>query len=164
MRNYWISFFLITVLGFCWLGTIIFKNFIQKPQPQLFYLNTDSMQMASSHVTDSASRQLQVVSIFPCNTKNAAGKAIPWADLYVCRSYNKADSLSGDTAQLFIDVHTNSDLNNIKDPDHYGIDIKTSQNFKKCMVMVPANQISAIRKYRYRFAQVTLVDDDWMSD
>jgi hypothetical protein len=163
MRNYWIAFILIISIGFFGLGMIIFKSIIQKPQPQLFYLDVDSMQMAAGPVTDSTGQRPVVVSIFPCNMKNASGEAIPWADLYVCRSYNSSDSLSGDTALVFIDIHTKNDLHELKNIDHYGTDIKITQKFKKCRVMIPAGEIDKIRKYRYRFARVTLVDD-WLYD
>jgi hypothetical protein len=163
MKNYWIAFILIVSLGFFGLGTIIFKNFIQKPKPQQFYLDLDSMQMAVGQVTNSPGQRPQVVAIFSCDMKNTSSEVIPWADLYVCRSYNKSDSLSGDTAIVFIDTHTKSDLHDIKNIDHYGVGIKMAQGFKKCRIMVPANQIDNIRKCRYRFAQVTLVDD-WLSD
>jgi len=163
MRNYWIAFILIVSIGFFGLGMIIFKSFIQKSQPQLFYLNVDSMQMAAGHVTDSTAQRPEVVSVFPCDKKNAGNEVIPWADLYVCKSYNKSDSLSGDTALVFIDIHTKLGLHGIKNSDHYGAGIKTEQSFKKCRVMVPANQIDNIREYRYKFAQVTLIDD-WLYD
>jgi len=154
---------LFTLIGFLGLGVIIFKSFIQKPQPQLFYLNVDSMQMAAGPVTDSTGKGLEVVSIFPCNVKNAGGEVIPWADLYVCRSHNRRDSLSGGTALVFIDIHTESDLKALKNINHYGTDIKIAQKFRKCRVRVPAGQIDNIRKYRYRFARVTLIDD-WLYD
>jgi hypothetical protein len=163
MRNYWIAFIAITFIGFLGLGMIIFKSFIQKPQAKLYYLNLDSMQMAAGHVTDSPGKRPVVASIFPCDERNTGDEVIPWADLYVCGSYNKSDSLSGDTALVFIDVNTKSGLHELKNIDHYGADIKIAQKFKKCRVMIPAGQIDKIRKYRYRFARVTLVDD-WLYD
>ena len=163
MRNYWIAFILIVSTGFWGLGTIVFKGRSQKPQPKLFYLNVDSMQMVTAPVVDTAGERPVVLSIFPCDEHNAGGGVIPWADLYVCRGYNKNDSLSGDTALLFIDIHIKSGLPDIKEIGRYGADIKIGQRFKKCRVMVPANQIDNIRRLRYRFAQVTLVDD-WVYD
>ena len=163
MRNYWIAFILIISIGFFGLGMVVFKGFIQKPQPKLFYLNVDSMQMAAGHVPGSTDQRPVVISIFSCGKKNASDEAIPWADLYVCKSYNKSDSLSGDTALVFIDIHTKSGIDNIKDINHYGASVKTGQTFKKCKVMLPADQINNIRRYKYKFAQVTLVDD-WLYD
>jgi len=123
----------------------------------------DSMQMAASHTTDSTYKRPAVVSIFPCDVKNAGDEVIPWADLYICRSHNRSDSLSGDTALVLIDVHTKSGLYDIKNIDHYGATIKTAMGFKKCRVVVPANQIKKIKKYRYKFARVTIIDD-WSYD
>ncbi len=106
MKNYWIAFVLITTTGLACLGIIIFKCFIQKPQLQLFYLNVDSMKMATKNLEDAKYNRPGVVALFPCDKINTGSETIPWADLYVCSTNNESELLSGDTALVLIDIHT----------------------------------------------------------
>ena len=162
MKKYWILFIVIVSIGVTGFGTIIFKCFIQKPQLKLYYLNIDSLREASDGVTDSTNR-LSIVGIFPSQTRNIGNEAIPWADVYVCKSFNKKDSLSGDTAIILIDVTTKGYSKNTENVDHYRPDIIAEKKHNKCKVLIPANQIDSLKKFRYKFGNVKLIDD-WLYD
>jgi len=161
MKNYWIAFVLIVSLGFIGLGILIYKCFIQKPEserPIVVYLNIEKMQEAGKTIADTNSYYL--ASIFQCHKNNIAKDPVPWADLYVCKSYTQKDSLSGDTALLFIDLHPQEDIEPHQMP---GIDrsvrYKPAPNYKKCKVLIPASQLDNIKRYRYKFGNVK-VDEE----
>jgi hypothetical protein len=157
MKNYWVAFGLIVSIGLAGFGLIIFKCFIQESVPQLFYLNIDSMREAGRDLTDTTDKPA-VSCVYPANKENVAD-AIPWADLYVCRSYEKSDSLSGDTVMVLIDVNTKIELKDLKDVNHYSANINPGKKYKKIRVLIPSNQTELIKRCRYKFGKVKLEDD-----
>jgi len=157
MKNYWIAFVLIVSFGLTGLSTIIYKCFIQKPESILVYLNIEKMQEAGGSIADTNSYEL--TSVFLCHQKNTINDTIPWADLYVCKSYGKKDSLSGDTALLFIDVHSKKEIEQLKNETiTYSLQYKTAPKYKKCKILIPADQLYNIKKYRYKFGNVEVLE------
>jgi len=109
MRNYWIAFIIIITFCLGGFGMIIYKCFIESPKPVVIYLKVDGLKEAGNLIiTDTP----DIVAVYPSNHINTINDTIPWADVYVCNSYNKTDSLSGDTAVMILDIHTRLDLKN----------------------------------------------------
>jgi hypothetical protein len=162
MRNYWIAFILIVATGLAGVGMLVFKCFIRKPEsetPRIYYLNADSMREAGQNIVDS-NKGPGVISIFPAEKQAEDNDSIPLADLYICRSFAKQDSLSGDTAIILLDVATSKYLTKEGDPTQYWTGVKAAKKFKECRVFIPPSLFKSIKRYRYKYATVTLITDD----
>ncbi len=112
------------------------------------------MKMATKNLEDAKYNRPGIVALFPCDKINTGSETIPWADLYVCSTNNESELLSGDTALVLIDIHTRTDLHDLKDIDHYGITIKPTPAFKKYRVMVPVSQINNIKKAAIKLGEL----------
>lgn len=157
MRNYWIAFVLIVATGLAGLGVLVFKCFIQKPGPIMVYLNIERMTEAGKSIADSNS--YEITSVFQCRKKNTVNDSIPWADLYVCKSHTNKDSLSGDTALLFIDIHPKEYIEEQqRDAIIYSAKYKIAPKYKGCKILIPANQLYNIKRYRYKFGDVEVTE------
>jgi len=152
MKNYWVIFILITTICLAGLGMIIFKCFIQ---PKVAYLNIGKMKEERLNLLDT-NKKFEVVAIFPANKINQDNDTIPWADVYVCNSLSKQDSLSGDTKFIILDIHTKADLGSIKDIYDYSVFVKEEKVFKKCKVVIPHDQESIINQYKYKLGDIKL--------
>ena len=139
----------VSLAGF---ATVIYKCFIQ---PKVVCLDIDKMKEENISVLDS-NRKFEVVAIFPANKINQDNDTIPWVDVYVCNSLSKQDSLSGDTKFIILDIHTKTDLGNIKDIYDYTVFVKKAKVFKKCKVAIPHDQESIINQYKYKLGDVKL--------
>ena len=152
MKKYWVIFILAISVSLAGFATVIYKCFIQ---PKVVCLNIDNMKEENLGVLDS-NRKFEVVAVFPANKINQANDTIPWADVYVCSSLSKQDSLSGDTKFIILDTHTKADLGNIKDIYDYTVFVKKEKVFKKCKVAIPHDQESSINQYKYKLGDVNL--------
>jgi hypothetical protein len=152
MKKYWVMFILITTLCLAGLAVIIFKCFIQ---PKVVCLNVGKMKEENLSVLDT-NKKFEVVAIFPANKINQENDTILWADVYVCNSFSKQDSLSGDTKFIILDVHTKADLGNIKYIYDYTVFVKKEKAFKKCKVAIPHDQESSINQYKYKLGDIKL--------
>jgi hypothetical protein len=165
MRNYWIAFIVIMVFCLSGFGTIIYKCFIEAPKPLVVYLNVDSLKEAGNLIiTDTP----DIVAVYPSNHKNTINDTIPCADVYVCKSYNKIDSLSGDTAVMVLDINTRLDLKDIIFADksirnYFQAGIRGSKKINRCRILVPQNQVD-IKKYRYKLGDVKLIPSKILYD
>jgi hypothetical protein len=159
MRKYWIAF--IVIITFClgWFGTIIYKCFIEAPKPVVVYLDVDSLKEAgNSIITDTPN----IVAVYPSNHINTINDTLPWADVYVCNSYSKKDSLSGDTAVMILDIHTRPDLKNIVFTDesfgsYFQAGIQVGKKVNICRILVPPSKVDYIKRYRYKLGYVKLI-------
>jgi hypothetical protein len=155
MKRYSVILFVIVVIGFSIPVIIFYKACTYVPyqlKPQVFYLNTERMKESS---VDDTSNGPAVDAIFPCNKINNINDSIPWADMYVCHTFNKSDSLV-----ILLDTHTRKDLADIGDPHIYWTGIKLTRRFDKCKILIPPGVINKLKKYHYRYGIVTLVTDD----
>jgi hypothetical protein len=84
------------------------------------------------------------------------GDSAPYADVYVCKSF-KRDSVLGDTI-IILDTQLRKEISG--DPNTYWIGLQKTKNRKACKIVVPSDRLSKIRKYPYKYAQVTLITDD----
>jgi len=161
MKKYWIILILVVITGFSFPVLIIYNAIPHAPKPVLVYLNTNSMKEVINVAADSVMSGPSIKAVYPCEEKNKPGNAIPWADVFICRSYNKADSLSGDTLVVFLDTHTTDDFEVRPDINEYQAGIKPSAKFSKCKVMIPPNQVDSLKHCRYKYGRVYFegVDD-----
>jgi hypothetical protein len=159
MKRYWVILLSVTVIGFAIPGIIIYKGLSHYKRTQLYYLNTSKMIEAGSGIVDSVTGPA-ISAIYPCDKTGSNNDAIPWADLYFCNSFTKADSLKGDTLEILLDIHVKPDLDGIGHPDNYWTGLKEGKKFRECKVLIPRDSISKLQKYRYKYADVTLITDD----
>jgi hypothetical protein len=152
MKKYWVIFILTITVSLAGFATVIYKCFIQ---PKVVCLDIDKMKEENLNVLDT-NKKFEVVAIFPANKINLKNDTIPWADVYVCNSFSKQDSLSGDTKFIILDIHTKADLENIKDIYDYTVFVKEEKVFKKCKVIIPYDQESSINQYKYKLGDVKL--------
>jgi len=153
MKKYWIILILVIIAGICIPVVIVYYDVPHAPKPILVYLNTDSMKEA--HVTDSSSEP-NIIKVYLCGHKNTAKDTIPWADAYLCRASDKADSLAGDSLIVYLDTQMQENLKDTVGIDQFEAGIKVSKKFKKCKVMLPPKLIDSIKKYKYKYGMVYL--------
>jgi hypothetical protein len=150
MRRYWslpavIMLIMIVVVTGC-MGDVESVN-----------LNTAEMIEADDSMIDPHGMGPGVIAAYLYDTtKSSSGDTIPAVDVFVCKSF-KRDSVLGDTI-LILDTHLRKKISG--DPDIYWVGIQIAKRWKTCKVAVPPDQLNKIRKYPYRYAQVTLVTDD----
>jgi len=154
MKKYWIILILAVIIGFSFPLLVIYNAIPHAPKPVLVYLNTDSMKEAVNVVVDSVMGGPSIKAVYPCEETNKPGDTVPWADVFICRSYNKADSLSGDTLIVYLDTRTTDDFKVRDDINEFQAGIKPSARFGKCRVMIPTNQIDSLKHYRYKYGEV----------
>jgi len=159
MKKYWVVLTIVVIVGISIPIIIMNTVILQTPKLELVYLNTDSMREAGNGVVDSTMGPA-IVSIFPCNKTNTINDTIPWANVFVCKSFTKTDSLSGDTIILLLDINTQKDFQEIKDPAIYWAGIKQTRKFNKCKILIPANEVDKLKKMRYKYSDVKLITDD----
>jgi hypothetical protein len=126
----------------------------------VIYLDVDSMKESDNDIIDSL-KGPAVDKIFPADHQNTKNDSIPWADAYLCRSFNKADSLSGDTVILVLDTKTDNSLDKIKYPEDYWTGLKKANLYKKCRIVVPPGLSVNFKRYSYKYASVSLITDDY---
>ena len=152
MKKYWVIFILTISVSLAGFATVIYKCFIQ---PKVICLNIGKMKEEGLNLLDT-NKKFEVVAIFPANKINQDNDTIPWADVYVCNSFSKQDSLSGDTKFIILDIHTKVDLGNIKDIYDYSVFVKEEKTFKKCKMTIPHDMESSINQYKYKLGDVKL--------
>ena len=150
---------MVVILGISIPVVIVYNAVPHAPKPVLVYLNTDSMKEGGDSVVNSHLGP-SIIAVYPAYQKNVVGEKIPWADLFLCRSDNKADSLSGDTLIVFIDTKTIEDFKVRDDIKDFTAGIEPSRKFKQCRVMIPPNLIDPLKHYRYKYGNtyVQMVD------
>lgn len=151
MKKYWIIFILTTTSCFGGLGTLIYVNFFS---PKIVVLDVKQMKEESPAVPDT-SLQFQVDAIYPSNELNSNTDTVSWADVYVCTSFSKQDSLSGNTKFMLLDINTKSGLGDIKYTYYYSAVLKT-EVFKKCRIKIPPGMANDVKEYKYRLTDVKL--------
>ncbi|MDB5150686.1 MAG: hypothetical protein JWQ57_4706 [Mucilaginibacter sp.] len=98
-----------------------------------------------------------LISAYLCKIKsNSSDDSIPYADVYVCKSF-KRDSVLGDTI-IILDTRLGKEISG--DPNIYWTGLQKAKRWKACKIAVLRDQLSKIRKYPYMYAQVTLITDD----
>lgn len=160
-KAYTVLLAVIVVAGFVLIGAVFFHDpVLVKQRAIITCINIDSLKEAG----DSIMAPLHgpgVDKIFPANHQNTKDDPIPWADVYLCHSCKKADSLSGDTLIMLLSTQINDKLSKIEYPTDYWTDLKKAHTFQKVKVMMPPEQLSLIKKARYKFVSVGLVTDDY---
>jgi len=151
MRKYWIIFILATTVCLAGLGELIYVNFLS---PRVLVFDIGRMREESSAVPDSVLK-FQIDAIYPANKLNNSTDTVFWADVYLCTSFSKEDSLSGNTKFMLLDIKTKSGLGDIKYPYDYSAALK-AEIFKKCRVKIPPGMVNDITGYKYRLADVKL--------
>jgi hypothetical protein len=159
MKKYWIILSLVVIVGISIPIVIVYNAIPHAPKSVLVYLNTDSMKEAGNGVVDS-SLGPSIIAVYPAYQKNASGEKVPWADLLLCRSNNKADSLSGDTLIVFIDTETIENFSVREDIKDFTAGITPSEKFKKCRVMIPPSLTDSLKHHRYKYGNtyVQMID------
>jgi hypothetical protein len=119
-------------------------------------LNTAKMAESDDNIIDSTMGPA-LISAYLCKIKsNSNDDPIPYADVYVCKSF-KRDSILGDTV-IILDTQLRKEISG--NPDIYWTGLQKAKSWKACKIPVPLDQLSRIRKYPYMYAQVTLITDD----
>ncbi|WP_114940187.1 hypothetical protein [Mucilaginibacter endophyticus] len=119
-------------------------------------LNTTKMVEADDNIIDSTMGPA-LISAYLCKiTNNLSEDSIPYADVYVCKSF-KRDAILGDTV-IILDTQLRKEISG--NPNIYWTGIKKTKKLKACKIAVPQDQLSKLQKYTYKYARVTLVTDD----
>jgi hypothetical protein len=160
MKKYWTILILVVIAGISIPVLIIYKAVPHAPKRVLVYLNTDSMKEIGNWVVNSTHGP-SIVAVYPAYENNDSGEPIPWADLFICRSTNKADSLSGDTLIVFIDTKTVENFKVREDITEFTAGVERSKKFKQCRVMIPSRLSDSLKHYKYKYGHVYIqsVDD-----
>lgn len=123
---------------------------------EIVHLNTAEMTEADDSIIDS-SMGPSFISAYLCEIKGGSkDDSIPCADVYVCKSF-KRDSILGDTV-IILDTRLRKEISG--NPDIYWTGLQKAKNHRVCKIAVPPDQLSKIKKYPYKYAQVTLITDD----
>ena len=152
MKKYWIIFILATTSCLAGFITLIYVNFLK---PRTIVLDINRMKEESHGIQDT-SLAFQIDAVYPANELNNNTDTTCWADLYLCTSFSKEDSLSGHTKFMLLDINTKTGLGNIKYLEDYSTVLK-KEIFKKCKVKIPPGIVNDIESYKYRIADVKLV-------
>jgi len=158
MKVYWALLILVVVVGFSFIGLMIYSG-VPHEKTETIYLNATNTKGAYEQVLDST-KFLNLISIYYCNKANKLNNPVPWADIYVCQVLNKRDTSKADTV-LILDSRTDEKGYNLKySIESYEIELKETRTFKTCKIVIPENQKAKFRRYHYKYAEVTLVNDD----
>jgi len=160
MKKYWILLILVVIAGISIPVVIIHdaQPYIPKQVvPVLVYLNTDSM--TEVNVRDSVLWPA-IKKVYLCGHKNAANDTIPWADAYLCISYNKSDSLAGDSLIIYLNPITPGELKDTIGVSQFLADITPCPRFKKCKLMLPPALAQSVKKYKYKYGKIVVVGED----
>lgn len=143
----------ILIISFCLTGlfAVIYVNFFRQ---RILVLDTSRLVEQAPEKPDTGF-QFQIIAVYPANELNHNAETIPWADVYVCTSFSKEDSLSGHTKFMVLDINTKSALKDIKYLDDYSVALK-KETFKKCRVKIPPGIVNDIKSYKYRLFDVKL--------
>ncbi len=160
MKKYWIILSLVVIVGISIPAMIIYNAIPHAPKPVLVYLNTDSMKEVGNWVVNSTHGP-SIIAVYPAYEKNDPGESVPWADLFICRSSNETDSLSGDSLIVFIDTKTVKNFKIRDDITEFSAGVERSKKFKQCRVMIPLRLLDSLKHYKYKYGHVYIqsVDD-----
>jgi|GEM_PF-4810078 len=126
------------------------------PWPQKAVLNTSEMTEADDNIVDSLMGP-SVLSIYLNKTlQSIKGDTVSYADVYVCKSF-KRDSVLGDTV-IILDTQLRTRISG--EPYIYWTGLRKGKRLKACKIAVPENQLDKLKKYPYKYAQVTLITYD----
>jgi hypothetical protein len=122
----------------------------------IVHLNTAEMIEADDSIIDSTMGP-GLVSAYLCEIKsNSNNDSIPYADVYVCKSF-KRDSILGDTV-IILDTQLRKEISG--DPNIYWTGLQKAKNQRVCKIAISPDQLSKIKKYPYKYARLTLITDD----
>jgi hypothetical protein len=160
MKKYWLILILAVIVGISVPVVIIYNAVPHAPKPVMVYLNTDSMKEVGNWVVNSTHGP-SIIAVYPAYKKNNSGEPVPWADLFLCRSSNKADSLSGDILIAFIDTKTVKNFKVRDDITEFTAGVEHAQKFKQCKIMIPLKLLDSLKHYKYKYGHVYIqsVDD-----
>ncbi|MBS1526183.1 MAG: hypothetical protein JST19_11070 [Bacteroidetes bacterium] len=159
-KRYAILLALVAFAGFLFIGIIIFHDPVLVSQrSETVYLDTNTMKEAGDSILNTFNGPA-VEKLFPAGHQNKKADTVPWADAYLCSDFDKANLISGDTLVLVLDMQINDKLDKIQHPNDYWTSLKKAPKFKKCKIVIPADQLNRLKRARYKFAHVTLVTDD----
>ncbi len=119
-------------------------------------MNTAEMVEAGDDIIDPTMGPTLISTYLYKIKSNLNDDSIPYADVYVCKSF-KRDSVLGDTI-IILDTQLRKEI--LGNPDRYWIGLQKAKSRKVCKIFVSSNQLSRIRKYPYKYARVTLITDD----
>jgi len=151
MKRYWIILILAIVIGFGGIGIIIYNASLTQSWP-ITYLNTNNSNEANK-ITEST-YNLNVIKYFPCNKRNKQGDLYPWANLYVCKSLNKQDSLSGDSLIVLLETKTGRAYTQDDLINSFWITIKPSKRFLGSKVLLPTHEMDSLKGYKFRYGEI----------
>lgn len=160
-KGYVILLIIVVAAGFSFIGIILFHDpVIVKQRSEIVFLDIANLKEASDSIIDSQ-KGPAVDRIFPAGHQNSKKDTVPWVDVYLCHSFSKADSLSGDTLILILDTEIDNSLYKIKYPDEYWVYLKKkTRKYTKCRIMISPEQLAIIKNAKYKFANVELITDD----
>ena len=147
---------LVVIAGISIPVVIIYNAIPHAPKPVLVYLNTDSMKETCAKDSINSILGQYIMKVYLCGHKNTAKDTIPWADTYLCRASNKANSLAGDSLIVYLDTQMQENLKDTVGVTQFQAGIKVSKKFKKCKVMLPPKLVDSIKKYKYKYGMVYL--------
>ncbi|QEM07916.1 hypothetical protein DIU31_032060 [Mucilaginibacter rubeus] len=120
-------------------------------------LNTAQMIEADSSVIDTSFNGPGILAAYLHDTtKRSQNDTIPAVDVFICKSH-KRDTALGDTIVIF-DTQLRGEIP--ASITNYWTNLHYTKNWRNCEVAVSANELSTIKKYKYKYAKVTLVTDD----
>lgn len=157
MRTLTTIFIIVVATPFIIIGILVFKGCSYTYFRNQVYLNTSKMQEANYDVADSIAGPA-LISAYYCHKTIAKKDTVPWADVFVCQSSNKKDSLKVDTI-ILLDTNLRNE-NEPKNPYNYWTGVREARKFSACKISITKDQIPLFRKYKYKYARVILVTDD----
>ena len=158
MKAYAIALAIIVAGGFIFIGLVISGNFRQEAKEAPSVLNTESMREVDKRNADSTMRPA-VIAIYLAGKSNASSNGTPWADVFVCATANRLDTLKTDTI-LLLDTRTGKNFGNLGDVAKYWIEIKSAKKLNQCRILIPENEVKKLKTYPYWYCNVQLVTDD----
>jgi hypothetical protein len=160
MRKSIFLFVAIVLVLFFIVGRLIFKALNPKSAPieiyEVAYLNTDKMQEAdTATINHSYNRYVIKAYLFGHSTSDYVKKNA--ADAFVCVFQKDSLQKTVDTV-LLIDSKLREPL--LYPPYEYFLGITLQKNLQGRNVLILGNQIQALSRYKYRYANIQLGIDD----
>ncbi|MEO3404126.1 hypothetical protein AAFN85_09495 [Mucilaginibacter sp. CAU 1740] len=120
-------------------------------------LNTAKMIEADSNLVDTSFNGPGVLAAYLHDTtKRAKNDTVPAVDVFICISH-KRDTVLGDTIVIFDTQLCGKIPINI---ENYWTQLHYTKQWRNCEVPVSAKELGNIKRYKYKYANVTLITDD----
>jgi hypothetical protein len=147
------------ILLFALIGVILIAacdSFYKESSYKIVQLDTKDMVEADDSLMDERNGPAALYAYLSKENQSSATDSIPYVDVFVCRSH-KRDSIAGDTI-IILDRELKPAVP-LTGNEYWTGELPAVKR-NACKITIPAGQLRVLRKYKYKYARVTLITDD----